>query len=173
MKMVTELPCLSYALGQEFNALIQSQNHCPELLPLSTLSADSTWKLIIGTKGPKLFHLHSFGLIAISEMLFCNAAAGIYVDPIDWPDCRHSHQTFNTPDFQNNRHLPHKTSTTPDLHHNILCGKCLVWWISCVVNVLLDTWWMFYFTHTHVLCYTFCCKCLCGECHTTLPPRPT
>ena len=34
-------------------------------------------------KKRKLFHLHSFGLIAISEMLFLNAAAGIYVDPID------------------------------------------------------------------------------------------
>ena len=73
------------------------------------------------------------------------------VGHINWPDCRHlPHQTFNTPDFQHNRHLPHKTSTIPDLHHNILCGRCLVWWISCVVNVLLDTWWTSYLTHVRV-----------------------
>ena len=93
-----------------------------------------------------------FAWLQSRNCFFLNAAAGISVDHIDWPDCRHSpHQTFNTPDFQNNRHLPHKTSTTPDLNHNILCGKCLVWWISCVVNVLLDTWWMSYFIHTHVI----------------------
>ena len=87
------------------------------------------------------------------------------------------------------RHPPHQTSTIPCeglvwwMSYFTQWTRCLVWWISGVVDVWLGgcllytrccgfpisdmVWWMSYFAHGVVdvwLVDVFCSGCLCGEC---------